>query len=745
MAEKYAPQMDAASNLSLAKALKSTRDTNNNIAVVDQAMGPQTLAPTDQNLPAGLRNNNPFNIKYIGQPDSLGPSQNTDQGEPQARYNDIQSGYRAGQALASQKYGEGMTTANAIIAGDKGWTPGNTQAAANVAREMGIKPGEDLRLHDPGRLEAFSRALVHQEQGDAGLKYFDAAMGKGASPTAPPDASRLVAQHGGDVNRAVDDAFTKLGENRNVNSADLKDYLRTGGHDLDPRTQAYCAAFVGAALQHAGIPGAASNLASDYLNWGSPVAGDVRRGDVLVIAHSGVGPGQQGDHVGFATGQKDDFGRIEMVSGNTQGGKVATQYVDRGAVVARRYDPNAPQVATGYRGQAPQSEQDVMSRALSDPSVRDNPTAQREISALVRGRFAGLKAEQDNVTRLAGEDESRVMATGTETPGLSVDRVGAAFGAEAAADFADKRGAQMAYYQAMAPAIGLSESEIRARVDSLAPADTASNYPYRQKLQAAAEKYADSVIRQRHDDPAGVVGRAPAVQAALAASAKPGGSFAPVIAARLAEQTRLGIPQEGQSPITGAEAKSYADQLKAAVDPLADPKLRQQQLAKITSEINAKYGQYAQQALARVSLAGLHVKEETGELIASLMRKTAQPDSVPVKDLVTQTADIQRSRAVDNAALGAGLPPLPPESAWLGGTAPPPESAWLGGGAATRQPAPQQFQEATAAAKEKLIRAPEASIRDYIDKFGVGAVPPTVWRLLGKKPELSTAKNSAQQ
>jgi hypothetical protein len=145
----------------------------------------------------------------------------------------------------------------------------------------------------------------------------------------------------GDVKRAVDDAFTKLGEDKNVNRSDLHDYLATGGRDLDPQTQAYCAAFVSAALQHAGITGAPSNLASDYLNWGKPVTGGVQRGDVLVSAGTvkgGVDAGQSGDHVGFATGKTDSQGRIEMISGNTQGGKVATAYIDPSSVAVRRYD-----------------------------------------------------------------------------------------------------------------------------------------------------------------------------------------------------------------------------------------------------------------------------------------------------------------------------------------------------------------------------------------------------------------------
>ena len=125
-------------------------------------------------LPMGMGNNNPLNIKYYkGAPYAglVGPSQNTDQGDPQMVFDTPQSGWNAAHSLLSSKYAGGKRTPNQIIAERGGWTPGNYQAAANVARSAGIGPNDDIQFTDPVRAQAFMRALVTQEQGTAANVY----------------------------------------------------------------------------------------------------------------------------------------------------------------------------------------------------------------------------------------------------------------------------------------------------------------------------------------------------------------------------------------------------------------------------------------------------------------------------------------------------------------------------------------------------------------------------------------------
>ncbi|MGO7214809.1 phage tail tip lysozyme [Rhizobium ruizarguesonis] len=126
-------------------------------------------------LPAGMRNNNPANLKYVGQqrPGIIGPSENTDQGDRQVVYATPEAGMEHNFWQVMRKYRKGMLTPNQIIAGDGGWTPGAFEAAANIARSMGIDPDDDLRLTDPLMAKKFLRALITQEQGTSGDLYPD--------------------------------------------------------------------------------------------------------------------------------------------------------------------------------------------------------------------------------------------------------------------------------------------------------------------------------------------------------------------------------------------------------------------------------------------------------------------------------------------------------------------------------------------------------------------------------------------
>lgn len=123
-------------------------------------------------LPAGMRNNNPGNIKFIGQKGTR-PSKNTDQGDPQAVYASPQAGMNAMWSLLQRKYSGGKVTPMMMIAGKGGWTPGNTQAAQNVAKYAGIGVNDDINFADPASAAKFMRALMLQEHGQASLTYTD--------------------------------------------------------------------------------------------------------------------------------------------------------------------------------------------------------------------------------------------------------------------------------------------------------------------------------------------------------------------------------------------------------------------------------------------------------------------------------------------------------------------------------------------------------------------------------------------
>ncbi len=161
-------------------------------------------------LPAGMRNNNPGNIKYVGQdvPGLIGPSSNTDQGDPQAVFATPQAGMAAMYHLLARKYNGGKTTPNSLIAGDGGWTPGNYAAAANVAKAAGIGPDDDINMNDPEAAAKFMHGLIIQEHGSSGNLYpismvQEAITGNNAAAASPALPNSAQAGQSGPVTIAA--------------------------------------------------------------------------------------------------------------------------------------------------------------------------------------------------------------------------------------------------------------------------------------------------------------------------------------------------------------------------------------------------------------------------------------------------------------------------------------------------------------------------------------------------------------
>lgn len=140
--------------------------------------------------PAGMRNNNPGNLKYSGSawqranlPGLVGPSANTDEGDPQAVFNSPQAGLEAMARLAVGKFDGGRKSVRDMISAPGGWTPGKDFAAVNVARTMGVDPGAAVNLRDPATMQGIMRALIQQEHGAKGSAYTDDMIAAAAEQT----------------------------------------------------------------------------------------------------------------------------------------------------------------------------------------------------------------------------------------------------------------------------------------------------------------------------------------------------------------------------------------------------------------------------------------------------------------------------------------------------------------------------------------------------------------------------------
>lgn len=134
------------------------------------------------NLPAGMRNNNPGNIKFspaIDWQGQVGPSVNLDQGDPQVVFATPEAGMRALTKNVLYKFDRGATTINQLIAGPGGWTPGYAAGAAGVAAAAGLPADQPINMRDPATLEHVVRGIVTQEQGPSSRQYSDNLIAQG--------------------------------------------------------------------------------------------------------------------------------------------------------------------------------------------------------------------------------------------------------------------------------------------------------------------------------------------------------------------------------------------------------------------------------------------------------------------------------------------------------------------------------------------------------------------------------------
>lgn len=150
----------------------------------------------------------------------------------------------------------------------------------------------------------------------------------GEKRTAPTSANSNDA-----AGKAVDKAFSLNGMHERRDRYAIQQYLKDGGVNLDPATQAWCAATINSSLAQAGLKGTGSQVANSFQKWGKPVnvsEGEaVKKGDVIIQTR-GLRANQTGGHVGFATGRVDEkSGKIEMYSGNTSN-KAKTEWVRPG-------------------------------------------------------------------------------------------------------------------------------------------------------------------------------------------------------------------------------------------------------------------------------------------------------------------------------------------------------------------------------------------------------------------------------
>lgn len=185
----------------------------------------------------------------------------------------------------------------------------------------------------------------------------------------------------------------------------IAEYIRVSGHpSLADDATAWCAAFVGACLDNAGIAGTGSLMARSYLSWGSPAAWP-EPGAIAVLSR---GADPTFGHVGFLVGMTDD--RVMLLGGN-QSDAVTVEAFPRSRLLALRQPPIGP-VRNDTQPSAPVAASAFewsLARILEfeggygdDPFDPGGPT-NKGITLAVYAKARGQQLSAENVDRLKSE------------------------------------------------------------------------------------------------------------------------------------------------------------------------------------------------------------------------------------------------------------------------------------------------------------------------------------------------------
>lgn len=204
------------------------------------------------------------------------------------------------------------------------------QAGLDGIRHQGLT--ERSKFYDQIQLEQIDNEAeaAHQANGRGALPAFVAGSPSAQKIMDMPDMSKLT--------KPMSLAATLIGYDERKNAKTIASFIEKGtGKSLDPSDVPWCAAFVDAALNQAGMRGLGSWRAADWKNFGKGVD-KPEMGDVVVF-NPGTAQGSSG-HVGFYHSTNPD-GSINVLSGNSgQGGgstgRVTMQRYDAGRVAAYR-------------------------------------------------------------------------------------------------------------------------------------------------------------------------------------------------------------------------------------------------------------------------------------------------------------------------------------------------------------------------------------------------------------------------
>ena len=153
-------------------------------------------------------------------------------------------------------------------------------------------------------------------------------MGQPASEPNALTQNQIAAPTSGAGEAAMRLAGTQLGLNEVEQNGALREFMADGGVNLDPATQAWCAAFVQSALNQVGVEHSGNAWARSFENVGTAVD-TPQRGDLAVFSRGA------GGHVGFFDSYAPD-GRINVLGGNQSNSVSVAPYATENLLSFRR-------------------------------------------------------------------------------------------------------------------------------------------------------------------------------------------------------------------------------------------------------------------------------------------------------------------------------------------------------------------------------------------------------------------------
>jgi uncharacterized protein (TIGR02594 family) len=197
-------------------------------------------------------------------------------------------------------------------------------------------------------------------------------------------------------------AWSELGQSEDAGAAHNARILalyRDAGHgEIANDEVAWCAAFVGAALERAGTASTRSRRARSYLGWG--VSAEAGRLGAVAVLERGSDPSQ--GHVGFLIGETGDS--LILLGGN-QSDAVTVAAFGKGRLLGLRWPAGVASDAAGAR--------DIFEQALAhvlemeggyteDPYDPGGPT-NFGVTLAVYASFKGVRLEAGNLAEVKAE------------------------------------------------------------------------------------------------------------------------------------------------------------------------------------------------------------------------------------------------------------------------------------------------------------------------------------------------------